>query len=305
MRVATKDVFHYVFCNKCESLSISEIPKNLGKFYEGYYSFGPVQDYESKFRKFAKKHFIYSPSFMKALFSKCLSSSNDLSFKSIDFDKINTHSMILDVGCGTGQLVFDLTNLGFSNAFGIDPFLNESIEYANGCSVLKKSIFEMKGSWDLIMVHHVFEHMEFQQDVLTQLASLISENGTILIRIPNIDSYAFRKYQENWYGVQPPVHLALPSINAMKTMISKAELDLVDIKGENIMEFWYHSLAYSLNIWDYSKYGIRTHMKNHSLRAKPKIVSKQMKKAFSSLNRRIVNTPELCDWVCFYLKKGV
>lgn len=303
MRDSNIEKFSYNLCNSCGSLSINRIPSDLAKYYEGYYSFGPIKTSERLVDKIAKLIISKNFGLLKKMAYSFLNSSSDLALKAINFATLNEKSKILDVGCGTGQLVFDIKNLGFRNVLGIDPFLEASLEYNNGSKVLNKSIFDIEGNWDLVMLHHVFEHMELQQETLSKLESLVNEQGLILIRIPNVDSYAFRKFRENWYGIQAPVHLSLPSFKAMKQMVSQAGLKIIDVKGENLMEFWYHSIAYSLNLWDFSEFGIRTHMKNFSLKKRPKIISRKEKKQLESLNKTILNTPQLCDWICYYIKR--
>lgn len=302
MRDSNTEKFTYSLCNSCGSLFINNVPTNLVKYYEGYYSFGPIKTSHRLVERIAKLIISKKISFFRKIAHSFLNSSSDLALKAINFAALNKKSRILDVGCGTGQLVFDLKNLGFVNVLGIDPFLEADLEYNNGCKVLNKGIFEIEEKWDLVMLHHVFEHMEFQQETLLRLSSLISEQGLLLIRIPNVDSYAFRKFRESWYGIQAPVHLCLPSVKAMNHMVKRAGLRIVDIKGENLMEFWYHSIAYSLNLWDFSEFGIRTHMKSFSLNKRPKIISPYEKRQLKSLNKTISATPQLCDWICYYIK---
>ncbi len=40
-------------------------------------------------------------------------------------------SRILDVGCGTGVLLYSLSNLGFRHLLGVDKFIDRDIQYAN------------------------------------------------------------------------------------------------------------------------------------------------------------------------------
>jgi 2-polyprenyl-3-methyl-5-hydroxy-6-metoxy-1,4-benzoquinol methylase len=69
----------------------------------------------------------------------------------LDFDKT---TRILDVGCGNGHLIRDLTLAGFEHVCGIDP-------YAAGEDQLirKTTLDEVEDTWDIIMFHHSFEHL--------------------------------------------------------------------------------------------------------------------------------------------------
>jgi 2-polyprenyl-3-methyl-5-hydroxy-6-metoxy-1,4-benzoquinol methylase len=53
---------------------------------------------------------------------------------------------IADVGCGNGQLVYELPVLGFENVHGFDPFLEKKAQVASGI--------------------HSFEHLEYPEEAL-------------------------------------------------------------------------------------------------------------------------------------------
>ncbi|MCL2208529.1 MAG: hypothetical protein FWC19_00540, partial [Treponema sp.] len=42
--IGNGDEFEYIECSRCGCLQIAEIPKNLARYYEGYYSLGAVDD---------------------------------------------------------------------------------------------------------------------------------------------------------------------------------------------------------------------------------------------------------------------
>lgn len=63
----------------------------------------------------------------------------NLLFHTIGMAKINYNSKILDVGCGTGNLLYSLIKRGFKNLIGIEPYINKEI--TNGkVKILKKYI---------------------------------------------------------------------------------------------------------------------------------------------------------------------
>jgi 2-polyprenyl-3-methyl-5-hydroxy-6-metoxy-1,4-benzoquinol methylase len=59
---------------------------------------------------------------------------------------------------------------------GIDPFLEQSIEYENGLRILKKTIREVEGEWDVIMFHHSVEHLPDPLETLQSVTELLSKN---------------------------------------------------------------------------------------------------------------------------------
>lgn len=89
----------------------------------------------------------------------------------------NFDSNILDVGCGNGFLLNQMYGFGFKNLTGIDPFIEADIHYPNGINVYKKYISELEGRYDVIMLHHSFEHIPDPVDVFHHLDRLLKKKG--------------------------------------------------------------------------------------------------------------------------------
>jgi len=59
--------------------------------------------------------------------------------RSLSRVKLNKNSKILDIGCGAGNLLLELRELGFIHLVGIDPYIEKDIEYKNGVKILKRT----------------------------------------------------------------------------------------------------------------------------------------------------------------------
>jgi SAM-dependent methyltransferase len=158
------------------------------------------------------------------------------------------NARILDVGCGSGKLLLDLRYLGFSNLTGVDPYLEGDLDYADGPKVFKRELGQMEGRYDLIMLHHCFEHMERPAQVFKQLSRLLSESGMILIRIPVADSYGWRHYGINWFHLDAPRHLFLHTSKTIQLLAQGGGLRVTEVIQEaNEGTFW-SSEAYEKDI---------------------------------------------------------
>jgi predicted SAM-dependent methyltransferase len=112
-----------------------------------------------------------------------------------------------------------MSAVGFKNLTGIDPFIEKDINYQSGVRIIKtdvygllQSVIEHKSinkSYELIMLHHSFEHMDNPRETLNQLYQLLTPEGQLLIRIPVSDSFAWRKYGNNWVQLDAPRHFFL------------------------------------------------------------------------------------------------
>ena len=69
----------------------------------------------------------------------------------------------------------------------------------------------MEGQWDVIMFHHVFEHLEDPFGMLRACWRLLSDAGCCLLRIPTVSSYAWKHYGGNWVHLDAPRHFFLHS----------------------------------------------------------------------------------------------
>ena len=209
--------------------------------------------------------------------------------------KLKKSSKIMDVGCGAGNLLFSLKEIGFQQLLGIDPFNEADIHYENGLSIEKKSIHEATGKWDLIMFHHSFEHVFDQAEVLQKAHQLLDDNGQCLIRIPTVSSYAWMHYGLNWVQLDAPRHLFLHSVESMRQLAEKNGFALQQvIYDSNALQFW-GSEQYQQNIPLRDKRSYAEGIK-HSIFTKKDI--KNFEKRAKELNAH-----EQGDQAAFYLRK--
>ena len=135
---------------------------------------------------------------------------------------------ILDVGAGplASQLV-RLQRDGFRNLTGIDPFLEHDIE-RNGIPLRRRSIHDMTGSFQLVTMHHSFEHVPDPSATLASAARLLQPSGTILIRTPVKDTWFWETFGESWWELDPPRHLFVHTQKSIATLAREAGLEVVD-----------------------------------------------------------------------------
>ena len=148
-------------------------------------------------------------------------------------------SRILDVGCGNGALLYDLAENGFQDLTGVDPFISKDIHYSNGATVLKQNLAEVNGSFDLIMMHHAFEHMDSPLDVLVKARERLLPTGVLLIRIPVANASVWHTYKTNWVQLDAPRHLFLHTEESVSYLAKKAGLKLRKVIYDSTgFQFW-------------------------------------------------------------------
>jgi SAM-dependent methyltransferase len=108
--------------------------------------------------------------------------------KEFGFD-LKPDSVIMDFGCGNGDIVRELHELGFQ-AFGCDVKIN-SAEDMTALSLIRQGIireiilapyklpFE-DNTFDLIISHSVFEHVKNYSETISEISRVLRPNGICL-----------------------------------------------------------------------------------------------------------------------------
>jgi SAM-dependent methyltransferase len=101
-------------------------------------------------------------------------------------------SRLLDVGCGSGELLHLLKTAGFANVRGIDSS-RAAVEAGRaryGVEIASGSVFECgQGEFDAVTVCHVLEHLTALPDFLLRLYSLVSPTGIVYVEVPNAEDF--------------------------------------------------------------------------------------------------------------------
>jgi SAM-dependent methyltransferase len=236
MMFGLREGFGYFQCARCQCLQIRSIPADMARYYpSNYYSMeaplaapkGPLADawrrLDARIRLGA-----WNPGRTKRreIFDWFRASGAGLDTE------------ILDVGCGRGGLLHELHLDGFRRLQGVDPFIAGDLEYANGIRIRKAQLSDLKGPYGLIMMHHSFEHMPEQDQVLKAAARLLAPGGALLIRIPVI-GFAWREYGVDWFQIDAPRHFFLHSRKSLEMVAGRADFRIHrTIYDSKASQFW-------------------------------------------------------------------
>jgi SAM-dependent methyltransferase len=116
---------------------------------------------------------------------------------------------LLEAGTGRrAERLVALRRAGFRRLVGIEPFVERDL-IDRGIEIRRGTLEAMpgQGSWALVMLHHVFEHVPDPRATLLAAHRLLRPNGACLIWTPFADSDLWRRYGPDWYELDPPRHL--------------------------------------------------------------------------------------------------
>ena len=246
MQLGLREWFNYQLCAQCGSMQIEAVPENLAKYYpnKNYYSFNTqIKNTKLSYIAIAKAKFLIYNQFnlIGALMSIGYKMPNY--YQWVKNSQTAFNDRILDVGSGNGALLISLHKIGFTNLSGIDPFIDNDINYG-GIKILKKDLLQENNTFDLIMMHHSLEHMHNPIEVLQKAHSLLSKDGRLLVRIPIMDNYGWKTYGTDWSQLDAPRHLFIPSEKGMRNLALQA--------GFTITKFEYDTTDFS--IWSSELY---------------------------------------------------
>jgi SAM-dependent methyltransferase len=245
MFFGTGEAFLYFECPNCGTLQLTELPTDMSVYYPpDYYSYKkPKHDgTASSFKKFYKKRwFLHATGEKRTLIGAFVARRRGVPkfaqwLTKLDADFENS---ILDIGCGSGSLISKMQQAGFENVRGIDPYLPSDVVYKGGLRIEKCRVAETTGTYDIIMLHHAFEHMPDPVETFKHLNRLLNRQGRLLIRIPVADCWAWHTYRTHWVQLDAPRHLFLHTRKSMRILGSYTSLHLYDVFHDSTaFQFW-------------------------------------------------------------------
>lgn len=155
--------------------------------------------------------------------------------------KYNDKGAVLDIGTGTGDFLVAAKKQGWS-VIGIEPNSKAKEIAASKKVTFSDSLEHLKDhSFDVITMWHVLEHVPDLEFQIKELKRLLKPNGTIIIAVPNFNSFDAKYYNEFWAAYDVPRHLWHFSKIAIEKLFQKQDLKLFHVKP-----MWFDSFYVSL-----------------------------------------------------------
>ena len=146
---------------------------------------------------------------------------------------------VLDVGCGSGMLVFALGLAGMKDVTGVDPFLSGERDLSTGGHLRRQDVSEVEDRYDLIMFHHSFEHVPDPEASLREALKRLTPGGRLLIRMPTSSSHAFETYGAAWVQLDAPRHLVIFSRQGLRSLCERVGATIVSVDDDSTgFQFW-------------------------------------------------------------------
>lgn len=291
------DEFTYLECLECASLRISEVPRDIARYYpDSYFSLRSVNQ-NPLLRSALQarlRHALISPNLLGALVTKVIGPPQYAGWT--DALGITTGSKILDIGAGTGERVIDMTGAGFMAVSGMEPFIDSDINLPNGGVIYKSTLADLQGEWDLVMSHHSFEHMPEPLEALGNMHRLLRPGGVAMIRIPLAGTQAWKTYGTKWVQFDAPRHLTLHTEKSIAILADRVGFSVERIAYDGTaFQFW----GSEIYLRDVPLAKAKGYARRHAMAPANRWVMRKYKARAAQLNRSGQG-----DQAAFYLRRS-
>ncbi|HEY9610892.1 class I SAM-dependent methyltransferase [Allocoleopsis sp.] len=227
------DTFTFYHCLECDALFIHPVPRErlLEIYPSNYYSFTPTK---------------------KSLVHQVKNWLDGKIYRKIFKNLTGNNLKVLDVGGGEGwelTLIKEIDErVTFTQVVDIDTGAAE-LARKNGHQYFCGRIedFGTADKFDLILLLNLIEHVENPYEVLKKIYNLLSQQGVILVKTPNYESWDAKIFRHlNWGGYHCPRHWVLFTKNSFEQVAERAGLKIQQAIYTQGAPFWASSVLFWL-----------------------------------------------------------
>lgn len=210
----SQEEFELLLNDELDMLVTSPQPENLEKYYES-------------------EVYISHTDSKKTLVDKLYQIVKNYSLKK-KVSLLNTFNSserkLLDIGAGTGDFLATAEKHNWKIT-GVEPNASARNKAKEKGVVLFSDLKEVSNNkFDVVTLWHVLEHLPDLDNQIETIDSLLAENGTLVIAVPNFKSYDAKHYGNFWAAFDVPRHLWHFSRNSIERIFTKHKMQLVKTK---------------------------------------------------------------------------
>jgi len=236
-------------CENCKTYFLNPQPSilELDKYYpKEYYS---LKDIDISSRKVKLKLLLYKTYYSEK--NNIIMKIILLPFKFLIMGTIIKPNLkLLDIGCGSGQFLYEMKKLGL-DVYGVEPGdFNKKEANKHKLPIINKDLLSAKykkESIDLITMNNVLEHINNPNEILVEINKILKKNGILILDIPNTNSLAKWIFGKNWLALDIPRHLFNYSINNIEILLEKHGFIITKIRNNSRPSQFVVSLYFLFN----------------------------------------------------------
>src|SRR5262249_23099022 len=141
---------------------------------------------------------------------------------------------LLDFGCGSGWYAHRMRELGWQvTAMDFNAQVAAQVQQRFGIPVVVGTLPHPEiepESYDVITMGAVLEHVHRLHEVVAAAARALRPGGYLMAAVPNLDSWGFRHFGEDWWGLQIPHHLLHFNPTTLRRMLKAHGLEVRQLR---------------------------------------------------------------------------
>lgn len=156
---------------------------------------------------------------------------------------------MLDVGCGAGEYLRDMQNLGW-DVYGVDVSddavrvarerVGTSRVWAGTIEQLNPSLQDL----DLVTMIHSLEHVPDPRATLQEVYHRLTINGKVKIVVPDVSGFEAKLFGRHWIGLDVPRHFTDFSLQTLQDLLQQSGFYIESHRPQ----FWPSSISNSLDL---------------------------------------------------------
>jgi len=188
----------------------------------------------------------------KSFFDKLYQTVKRITLKSklnlIDKYVVTNEKKLLDIGCGTGDFLLATQKKNWS-VVGVEPnknaadLANKKLNSESKIYASLDALMNTHQKFSIITLWHVLEHVPDYDQYITKIKTLLNPNGTLIIAVPNFNSFDAKYYKSYWAAYDVPRHLWHFSIFSISSIFSNHQMKVLNIKPLRFDSFYVSLLS--------------------------------------------------------------
>ena len=214
-------------------LNPAPVPEDLGEAYRGYFTHVAKTNPRLSSLKRAYLTTRYAENGARGIMDRLGAAVFALRFRRrMEADDQAAHTrkpkgkaVFLDVGCGSGDAMWLLGELGWET-IGVE-FDAEAVAAARsrGLTVHEGDLLDQKletGLFDAVQLSHVVEHLPDPVATLKECHRILKPGGVLIMLTPNAEGLTHSLFGTNWMALDPPRHLNIFTVASMRSLLGQA-----------------------------------------------------------------------------------
>jgi SAM-dependent methyltransferase len=194
---------------------------------------------------------------------------------------------LLEVGCANGMFLNTVRKSGSWDVYGVD--INKyAVQYARDQLGLDVFLGQLEEThfpddfFDVVVLWDVLEHLPNPKSALLEIHRVLTSDGWLIFRVPNLDSFDARLFGPYWAGLDAPRHFFVFSEATLKRLL---EISGFTLRRTSCFSGTYPAFVLSVRFW------ARDHLSPHA-----QVWAQRM---LESLPVRLLVAPffQIVDWL--------